>query len=74
MVLQADEGGSMLALTVFSDVIRCLKENIIEHIQKLKVDVIDEDVRWVITVPAIWSDEARKFMIKAAIKVTDCKC
>lgn len=69
MMLEADEGGSMPALIVFSDVIRYLKRSIIEHIRQLKSDVIDDDVRWVVTVPAIWNDEARKFMIKASVKV-----
>ncbi len=30
-----------------------------------------EQIQWVITIPAIWSISAKKFMRKAAYKVTD---
>ncbi|XP_061188823.1 heat shock 70 kDa protein 12A-like [Saccostrea echinata] len=68
LVLKADQGGTMPALIVFSDVILHLKNKIINDICQIKSDVIEDDVLWVLTVPAIWNDEARKFMIRASAK------
>ncbi|XP_062589820.1 heat shock 70 kDa protein 12B-like [Saccostrea cucullata] len=68
LVLEADQGGTMPALIVFSDVIFHLKSKIMNDIRQIKSNVIEDDVRWVLTVPAIWNDEARKFMIRAAVK------
>lgn len=33
----------------------------------------DDDIGWVITVPAIWNDTAKKFMRLAAKKVLVCE-
>jgi len=35
-------------------------------------DIAVEDVRWVVTVPAIWKQPARQFMREAAYQVKDC--
>ena len=31
--------------------------------------VVQEDIRWVVTVPAIWRQEAKQFMREAAYQV-----
>ena len=36
---------------------------------KQNADIEDTDVKWVLTVPAIWTDPAKGFMRAAAIKV-----
>jgi hypothetical protein len=33
----------------------------------------ESQIKWVITVPAIWREDAKKFMREAAYKVTICK-
>ena len=38
-------------------------------VQNSSPDVRPTDVRWVITVPAIWKDSAKKFMRQAAEQV-----
>jgi hypothetical protein len=37
-------------------------------------DVAIEDVRWVVTVPAIWKQPAKQFMREAAYQVKDFLC
>ena len=32
--------------------------------------VLQEDIRWVVTVPAIWRQEAKQFMREATYQVT----
>jgi len=60
----------MQALTVFSLAIRFLKEHLMKKIQiAMKGKLSDEDVYFVLTVPAIWDDPAKQFMREAAEQV-----
>ena len=62
-------GREFLLLDVVSEALRYLNDNLIADL-KLRQDIFEEnDVLRVITVPAIWSDSARNFMKKAAVKV-----
>jgi len=63
-------GKPMQALTVFSLAIRYLKEHLMEKIQKGVMGMIpDEDLYFVLTVPAIWDDPSKQFMREAAEQV-----
>jgi vacuolar-type H+-ATPase subunit F/Vma7 len=63
-------GKSMQALTVFSLAIRYLKEHLQKKLQEaVKGMIQDEDLYFVLTVPAIWDDPAKQFMREAAEKV-----
>ena len=63
-------GKSMQALTVFSLAIKFLKEDLKKKIQiAMKGKLSDEDVYFVLTVPAIWDDPAKQFMREAAEQV-----
>jgi molecular chaperone DnaK (HSP70) len=63
-------GKSMQALTVFSLAIRYLKEHCLAKIQAyMGGEIQDEDLYFVLTVPAIWDDPAKQFMREAAEKV-----
>jgi len=63
-------GKSMQALIVFSLAIRYLKEHLLEKMQKgVKGMIQDEDLYFVLTVPAIWDDPSKQFMREAAEKV-----
>ena len=67
----ADETGKELpALTVFSKSIQCLKDHLITLLRKKDFDPKDHEIKWVLTVPAIWDDTAKGFMREAATKVT----
>ncbi|KAK3596863.1 hypothetical protein CHS0354_039858 [Potamilus streckersoni] len=63
-------GVEMKALTVFSLSIGYLKDHLLKSIHDQFPDLMprDKDIVWVITVPAIWKDSAKKFMRKAAKK------
>ena len=64
-------GKMMKAIKVFSAVIRYLKDHLIESINQMCTgsDLDVSSVRWVITLPAIWSYSAKLFMRKAGEKV-----
>ncbi|XP_045204844.2 heat shock 70 kDa protein 12A-like [Mercenaria mercenaria] len=64
--LTAENGKKLDALTVFGLSIRYLKEHLLEVLHRSFSGVKDRDITWVITVPAIWNDSAKKFMRKAA--------
>ena len=57
----------MAALEVFSMAIKYLRDQMMSDINKaLSVDLEDEDIQWVLTVPAIWTETAKRFMREAA--------
>jgi len=66
MPLTTVDGKMMPALKVFRFCIKFLKDCMIEQCKKQGYEVLRPDIRWVITVPAIWNDEAKQFMRKAA--------
>ena len=74
--LNDDQGNSMPAMEVFSKSIEYLKDHFLsefENIQKDKlIKVKPEDIHWVLTVPAIWDERAKRFMREAAINVSYC--
>jgi hypothetical protein len=59
----------MDALTVFSLSIEYLKNRLLGMLKCSSLGVEEHDITWVISVPAIWNDSAKKFMRKAAEKV-----
>lgn len=56
-----------LPLTVMS--LKYIKEHLLNHINTQKVGIDINDIRFVITVPAIWDDNSKQFMREAAILV-----
>ncbi|XP_075561523.1 heat shock 70 kDa protein 12B [Pelecanus crispus] len=64
MELKASNGKMLPALTVFSESLRYLKEHALNTIQEASFQTVcdQEEITWVITVPAIWSAAARQFM------------
>ncbi|XP_061186870.1 heat shock 70 kDa protein 12A-like [Saccostrea echinata] len=68
-VLVEDVNGKTLpAMLVFSESIRYLKDSLLEECTKQNTEIQLDDIKWVLTVPAIWSDPAKTFMRTAAIK------
>ncbi|XP_052820668.1 heat shock 70 kDa protein 12B-like isoform X2 [Mya arenaria] len=65
MTIKDAQGRNMPAVEVFAAAIRHLKNHFMEQ-AKLRVNIQENEVRWVITVPAIWSDDAKEFMVVAA--------
>ncbi|KAK3100172.1 hypothetical protein FSP39_015747 [Pinctada imbricata] len=67
MMIKDENDYEMPALTIFTMAIKYLKEHLLKII-KDRVDVLDanKDIRWVLTVPAIWEEGAKQFMREAA--------
>ena len=72
-MLEASNGKSILAITVFSYALRFFKEHALQELSDQSgVKIVNDDVRWVITVPAIWKAPAKQFMRQAAYQVNYC--
>ncbi|KAK2190301.1 hypothetical protein NP493_79g06007 [Ridgeia piscesae] len=66
-MLEASNGKTMPALTIFSHALRFFKEHALQELSdQSSTKILNEDVRWVITVPAIWKAPAKQFMRQAA--------
>ena len=70
--LTSSNGKAMKAIDVFSSAIRYLKDHLIEALNGRNAcnEISVDDIKWVLTVPAIWSDAAKQFMREAAEKVS----
>ena len=63
-------GKSLSAMKVFSLSIDYLADSLVKFGKdKIAGLVTRDDVHWVLTVPAIWTDAAKQFMRKAAEEV-----
>ena len=67
--LRDENGREMDALQVFGYSIQYLKNHLLSVVSQSSPDLQEGDIRWVITVPAIWADSAKKFMRQAAQQV-----
>ncbi|XP_052089704.1 heat shock 70 kDa protein 12A-like [Mytilus californianus] len=68
MEIEEMGGKKMKAMFVFAFCIEYIKDMVLDRLSKA-IDSLDEDdVHWVVTVPAIWNDPARQFMIEASAK------
>lgn len=66
-LLEARNGKRLRALDVFSKALAYLKEKALEVIlDQSGVEYSAREVRWVVTVPAIWKQSAKQFMREAA--------
>lgn len=64
-------GKKMRALDIFSISINTLKNTMLKTMNMRLADgmISEKDIDFVLTVPAIWGDEAKLFMREAAIQV-----
>ena len=66
----AVNGKELPVITVFAFALRHFKEAAINQISTYSAhDVDPDDIKWVITVPAIWDDGAKQIMREAAYEV-----
>lgn len=64
-----EAGGKTLpAMTVFTLSIKAIKDHLLDMLDTRGTTLQAEEVLWVLTVPAIWTDSAKFFMRKAAIE------
>ncbi|XP_053400020.1 heat shock 70 kDa protein 12A-like [Mercenaria mercenaria] len=64
--IEDGNGHKMKALTVFGIAIKYLKGHLMDNLRNKIHGIIEEDIRWVLTVPAIWNDGSKQFMREAA--------
>jgi len=69
MALEDITGRALPAIEIFSLSIRALKEHLIEELDKQGTGLKVDEIQWVLTVPAIWSDSAKQFMRASAEQV-----
>ncbi|KAJ8317487.1 hypothetical protein KUTeg_005391 [Tegillarca granosa] len=66
-LLMASNGKVFPALTVFAFALQFFKDHALQELSDQSgMRIINEDIRWVITVPAIWKAPAKQFMRQAA--------
>ncbi|CAG2206693.1 unnamed protein product [Mytilus edulis] len=68
--IKDDQGRPMSAMKVFAESIKFLKNHMMGELAKkdLQTAFKPDEIQWVLTVPAIWSDAAKQFMRESAIK------
>ena len=65
-------GKEQLAVDVFSHSLRFMKGHLLRHLAgAMGYQPEAETIRWIITVPAIWDENAKQFMREAAYKVRE---
>lgn len=69
MVLEDITGKTVLAIDVFAHSIKALVNHLMDALNTRGIGVKSSDIQWVLTVPAIWTDNAKQFMRKSAEKV-----
>ena len=68
--ISASNGQRMLALTVFAHALSFFRSRaLLEINDQSGTKVASDDIRWLITVPAMWRDPAKKFIRHAAYQV-----
>ena len=68
--LRDETGKQMDALTIFAYSIQYLKDHLLGVVCRGSPGLDERDVGWVITVPALWAESAKKFMRQAAQQVS----
>ncbi|XP_033742406.1 heat shock 70 kDa protein 12A-like [Pecten maximus] len=68
MKLKASNGKEMTAMKVFTSSIRFLKDHLLSTCKKQGTDIEMSDIRWILTVPAIWNDRAKQFMRECTVQ------
>jgi len=69
MRLEDMTGKSLLAIEVFGLWIQALTSHMRKLLDKEGTDIKPHQIKWVLTVPAIWPDSAKQFMKKSGKKV-----
>ncbi|WAR10928.1 HS12B-like protein [Mya arenaria] len=66
--LKDDQGQTMDIIDVFGGAIKFLREELLKTLKANAPRFEENDVKWLITVPAIWEDAAKQIMVLAAEK------
>lgn len=67
------KGKRLPAMKVISESIEYMREHLMRELKRVRqghpVMIRPSEIRWIVTVPAIWSNAAKQFMREAAEKV-----
>lgn len=69
MMLEDINGREMKASDIFACCIEYIKNKVFVRAEEAVRGLTEEQIHWMITVPAIWNESARQFMREAATKV-----
>lgn len=69
LMVEDINGIRMPAMTIFAMSIQFLRDHLLKSLKLQMVGMEETDIQYVITVPAIWSDNAKQFMREASIQV-----
>lgn len=72
MDIQENPQRTVFAQDVVASAIQELRENALVEMKKNGTSASEEEIRWVLTVPAIWPDDAKLFMRESAAQVEFC--
>ena len=62
------DGRELSLMTVISQTLKFIAEKAIEKLTEQVGKVIPTKIRWLLTVPALWSEEHKQFMRKAGVE------
>ena len=65
-MINDETGKPMSAVKVFGYGIKYLKDHLFGRVKRTLPETRDDDIRYVLTVPAIWNEGAKLFMKEAA--------
>ena len=69
-LVKASNGKLYPALTVFALALKYFRDHALQELSdQCGMKIVNDDVRWVISVPAIWRASAKQFMRHAAYEV-----
>lgn len=69
MVLEDITGKPVPAIDVFALSIKALVNHLMDVLETRGTGVQSNEIKWILTVPAIWTDNSKQFMRESAEKV-----
>lgn len=71
MLLEDARGKTMQAVDIFAKSLGFMRNHLLKAVAvNLGYETDHDTIRWVITVPAIWDENAKQFMREAAYRVS----
>ncbi|XP_062571659.1 uncharacterized protein LOC134233692 [Saccostrea cucullata] len=67
-VIQDDKGKECFAVKIFAMSIQHFKDKLLRDLDLSRAPCSADDIRWVLTVPAIWGEQAKQMMQESAYK------
>ena len=69
MLFDDNKRRSMLTLTVFSESIKYFKDHFLRNTRNAGLNFREDEIHWVLTIPAIWKNDSKQFMRESTKKV-----